>query len=160
MDIFYEPHRKMLRLLVEFNVDFILIGGFAVNYYGYNRPTGDMDIWLKPSIDNQQKLINALTNYGFNKESINYVLSLDFTKPEVFACGEPPIRVDFLTKITGVDYEEADAQKVLSPMENIHIPILHLHHLVLSKISNDRTKDKLDIEELQKIQALRDKHSK
>ena len=160
MDIFYEPHKKMLRLLAEFNVDFILIGGFAVNYYGYNRPTGDMDIWLKPTADNQQKLIKALKQYGFNKESIDYVKSLDFTKPEVFACGEPPVRVDFLTKISGVNYNEADAQKVLSPMGTIQIPILHLHHLVLSKISNNRTKDKLDIEELQKIQALKDKQSK
>lgn len=157
MDIFYEPHKKMLKTLVDFKVDFILIGGFAVNYYGYNRPTGDMDIWLKPTNENKLKLINALQQFGFNKDSIDYVSSLDFAKPEVFACGEPPVRIDFLTKISGIDYNEADSQKVLAPMSDIQIPILQLHHLVLSKISNDRTKDKLDVEELQKIEALKDK---
>lgn len=155
MDILYEPHKKMLRLLVEFNVDFILIGGFAVNYHGFNRPTGDMDVWLNPTAENQQKLIAALVKYGFNQESIDYVKSLDFSLPEVFACGEPPVRVDFLTKISGVDFEDADTQKILAPLENLEVPILHLHHLVLSKMSNNRTKDKLDIEELQKIAELK-----
>ena len=160
MDIFYEPHKKMLRILVEFNVDFILIGGFAVNYYGYNRPTGDMDVWLKPTKENQQKLIAAIKEYGFNKESIDYVESLDFSKPEVFTCGEPPVRIDFLTKVSGVNFDEADAKKIMSPMGNIQVPLLHLHHLVLTKISNNRTKDKLDIEELQKIQELKNKQTK
>ena len=79
MDIFFEPHRKMLRMLREFNVDFMLVGGFAVNY------------------------------------------------------------------------SEAEAQALKTTMENIDINIIHIHHLVLSKISNNRTKDKLDVEELRKI---------
>ncbi len=151
MDIFFEPHRKMLRLLVEFNVDFMLVGGFAVNYYGFNRPTGDMDVWLKPNEENKNKLVKALNNYGFNEESISYVNSLDFSETLVFSCGEPPFRVDFLTQIGGVKYAEAEHQRVKSTMENIEISIIHIHDLVLSKIANNRTKDKLDVEELQKI---------
>lgn len=142
-------------MLIESNVEFILIGGFAVNYYGFNRPTGDMDIWLKPTIANKKKLLDALTKYGFDKESLDYVSSLDFANPEVFACGEPPVRIDFLTKISGVNYEEADTRKILAPFGELTIPILHLQHLILSKISNNRTKDKLDIEELQKIRNSR-----
>ena len=65
--------------------------------------------------------------------------------------GEAPIRVDFMTKITGVNYDDADREKVIAEIEGLRLPILHLNHLVISKISN-RTKDKLDIEELQKIQ--------
>jgi predicted nucleotidyltransferase len=151
MDVFFEPHRKMLRMLHEFNVDFILVGGFAVNYYGFNRPTGDMDIWLKPQNENKDKLLLALTAYGFNSESINYVQSLDFNDTLVFSCGELPFRIDFLTKISGVSYAEAEPQALKTTMENINVNIIHIHHLVLSKISNNRTKDKLDVEELQKI---------
>ena len=151
MDVFFEPHRKMLRMLHEFNVDFMLVGGFAVNYYGFNRPTGDMDIWLKPQNENKDKLLLALTAYGFNSESINYVQSLDFNDTLVFSCGELPFRIDFLTKISGVSYAEAEPQALKTTMENINVNIIHIHHLVLSKISNNRTKDKLDVEELQKI---------
>lgn len=151
MDVFFEPHLKMLRMLREFNVDFMLVGGFAVNYYGFNRPTGDMDIWLKPENENKEKLLNALAAYGFNTESINYVKSLDFNDTLVFTCGELPFRIDFLTKISGVNYSEAEPQAVKTTMENINIHIIHIHHLVLSKIANNRTKDKLDVEELQKI---------
>jgi hypothetical protein len=151
MDIFFEPHRKMLRLLHDFDVDFMLVGGFAVNFYGFNRPTGDMDIWLKPENQNKEKLLKALTAYGFNSESIIYVKSLDFNDTLVFTCGELPFRIDFLTKISGVNYSEAEPQAVKTTMENINIQIIHIHHLVLSKISNNRTKDKLDVEELQKI---------
>lgn len=151
MDVFFEPHRKMLRMLHEFNVDFMLVGGFAVNYYGFNRPTGDMDIWLKPQNENKDKLLLALTAYGFNSESISYVQSLDFNDTLVFSCGELPFRIDFLTKISGVNYAEAEPQALKTTMENINVNIIHIHHLVLSKISNNRTKDKLDVEELQKI---------
>jgi hypothetical protein len=148
MDVFFEPHRKMLH---EFNVDFMLVGGFAVNYYGFNRPTGDMDIWLKPQNENKDKLLLALTAYGFNSESISYVQSLDFNDTLVFSCGELPFRIDFLTKISGVNYAEAEPHALKTTMENINVNIIHIQHLVLSKISNNRTKDKLDVEELQKI---------
>ena len=127
MDIFFEPHRKMLRILREFDVDFILVGGFAVNYYGFNRPTGDMDIWLKPENENKEKLLSALTAYGFNSESIAYVKSLNFKDTLVFTCGETPFRIDFLTKISGVEYSEADSQAVKTTMENIGIKIIHIH---------------------------------
>jgi len=67
------------------------------------------------------------------------------------------VRVDFLTKISGVNYEEADKEKVIVDIEGMKIPVLHLNHLILSKIGTERTKDKADIEELQKIAALKKK---
>lgn len=157
MDIFYEPHRILLAKLIEHRVDFIMIGGYAVNFHGFSRPTGDMDIWLKPNAENKIKLLEMLKTYHFNKESINYIESLDFSKAEVFCMGEAPVRVDFLTKISGVEYETADKEKIIADIEGMKIPILHINHLVLSKMSNDRTKDKLNVEELQKIQALKKK---
>ncbi|MBS1571671.1 MAG: hypothetical protein KF825_14740 [Ferruginibacter sp.] len=70
MNIFFEEHRKLLEGLLQNGVAFILIGGYAVNYYGYNRSTGDMNIWLKPGNDNKEKLLNLLSSMGFDKEDI------------------------------------------------------------------------------------------
>jgi hypothetical protein len=58
MNILLEPHKHLLRRLIDFKVDFILIGGYAVNFHGYSRATGDMDVWLKPDNDNRSKFIS------------------------------------------------------------------------------------------------------
>lgn len=155
MIIFYPEHRRFLHVLIKHEVEFILIGGYAVNYHGYNRPTGDMDIWLKPDNNNKLKLIAALRSENFSDDGIKQVESLDFLKPACFYFGRIPLRIDFLTKISGVQYDEADKQKKLMKVDDFHIPVLHLHHLILSKISNTRTKDKQDVEELQKIIKLK-----
>lgn len=157
MIIFYEPHKEFLKKLISNDVEFILIGGYAVNYHGYNRPTGDLDIWLKPDNANRDKLLRLLRSENFSEEGINKIARLDFSKPVTFYFGKIPLRIDFLTHISGVKFNEAWQQKVLLPMEDCEIPILQLHHLVLSKISNDRTQDKLDVEELQKIIRLKKK---
>ena len=79
MNIFYQEHRIILKTLLEHRVDFILIGGYAVNYYGYNRVTGDMDIWLAPDNDNKEMLLKALASLGFDEDGINTIRSWDFT---------------------------------------------------------------------------------
>ena len=151
MDIFYEAHRLFLKRLLEFDIDFLLIGGFAVNFHGFNRPTGDMDIWLKPTNENKEKFIKMIRSEGFNEEGISYIAKLDFTKPVVFHTGQIPLRIDFLTFITIVKFDEAYNQKVLLPLGDKFVPVLHINDLILSKMTSDRIKDKLDVEELQKI---------
>ncbi len=151
MDIFYEAHRLFLKRLLEFEIDFLLIGGFAVNFHGFNRPTGDMDIWLKPTNENKEKFIKMIRSEGFNEEGISYIAKLDFTKPCVFHTGQIPLRIDFLTFITIVKFDEAFSQKVLLPLGDKFVPVLHVNDLILSKMTSDRIKDKLDVEELQKI---------
>ena len=157
MDIFFEPHRQILTALQQFDVRFILIGGYAVNFHGYNRTTGDMDLWLQPVEENKEKLLAMLQQLGFDKESMEYVQSLNFSDPQTFSMGEPPAQIDFMTRITGVEFDEADKEKILADVDGIKLPVLQLNHLVRSKISNNRTKDKLDVEELQKIIAQRKK---
>jgi len=157
MKIFVEEFRLLLKKLLDNNIEFILIGGYAVNYHGYNRPTGDLDIWLRPDDATQDKLLKLLMNEGFSKKSIAQIAELDFTKPATFFLGQIPKRIDFLTQISGVKFDEAWEQRQLLPLEKYNVPVLHLHHLILSKMSNDRTRDKADIEELQRIQQLKNK---
>jgi hypothetical protein len=151
MNIFIENHQLLLKSLIKHEVKFILVGGYAVIYYGYKRTTGDMDLWIEPNNDNKLKLLEVLKEFEFDSEGIAYIKQLDFTKHLAFHFWQEPERVDCLTRISGVNFNEAYDQKVMADIEDITIPIIQYKHLILSKMSSGRLKDKADIEELQKI---------
>jgi predicted nucleotidyltransferase len=151
MNILLEEHKKFVEQLLDQHVEFILVGGMAVIYYGYPRTTGDLDLWLKPTNENKIKFLEVLKKDKLFDDDIKYLSSLDFSKHLVFHIGEEPAKIDFLTHINGVNYTEADLQKNFFDSGKYKIPIIHLNHLVLSKLSSNRAKDKADVEELQKI---------
>lgn len=155
MNIFLDEHIEILSAMLKRNVEFMLIGGYAVIIHGYRRTTGDMDLWLNPTNENKIKLHDALKDVGFYDEDLNYFLTLDFTKHLVFSIGSEPQKVDFITIINNIEYSAADAHKIIYEFEGIAIPVIHLNDLVLSKINTGRLKDKADIEELQKIQKYK-----
>lgn len=157
MNIFIENHQKLLAALVLKKVNFLLVGGYAVVYHGYKRTTGDMDLWIEPDNDNKLKLLEVLTDFDFDREGIKHLEKLDFTKHVAFHFWEEPERVDCLTFISKINFKEAFEQKILAPIENVLVPIIHYNHLILSKIMSDRLKDKADVEELQKINNLKNK---
>jgi len=157
MNFLLEKHKQILIDLVISKVDFLLIGGYAVIYHGYVRTTGDMDVWLKPDNDNKLKLLSVLEKHLADKSGIEKVKKLDFKDLIVFHIGTPPEKIDFLTKIAGVNFTEAFSHKELLPVQNHQIPILHLNDLIANKLLSGRLKDKADVEELQKIMNLRKK---
>ena len=157
MNLFIELHQELLRKLLQEDVDFISIGGYSVIFHGYNRTTGDIDIWLRPDNDNKKKLLPVLRDFGFDEVELNEVASIDFTKHMVFSIGEYPEKMDFLTRINLVEYEEADKQKISAEVDGLIIPFIHLNHLVLSKMNTGRPKDKADVDKLQQIERSRKK---
>ena len=138
-------------------IDFILIGGYAVNFHGYNRATGDLDVWLKPGSHNKMKVLIFLTKYGIDQESVEQIRQLDFARALVFSIGDEPYKTDFLTRVSGVTYEEADKEKIIFEHEGSHIPFINLPHLVLTKFATGRGKDKVDIEMLQQVKNVKKK---
>lgn len=84
MNILLEPHKQLLKRLIEFKIDFILIGGYAVNFHGYNRVTGDMDVWLKPTDENRDKQITVLEAQGILAEDLDQNRKTDFTQTRAF----------------------------------------------------------------------------
>ena len=141
--------------MLNCQVDFLLIGGYAVNYHGYIRNTGDMDVWLKPNNDNKLKIIKALENTGIHKEDLNKIRDeFDFENVVVFHFGNAPERIDFLTKVQGVKFEEAYTRKAILKIKNFEVPILHLDDLIVSKLLANRPQDKADLDMLQKIHQL------
>jgi len=152
MNVFVPEHRQMLLALVKHEVNFMLIGGYAVIHYGYERSTGDMDIWLKLGNDNKNKLLAALAEFGIEDEDLNSLnrMNLDKAIP-VFFIGEPPRRIDFVTAISRVAFDDAIKNTSYFNLEDQQIPVIHYNDLILSKIHTGRAKDKADIEELEKI---------
>lgn len=159
MNIFYPEHRIILEALLKHKVDFIIIGGYAVNYYGYNRVTGDIDIWLKPDNDNKELLLNALATLGFDDEGIAKIRSWDFTGPQKFHIGDEkqPDKTEFMTHISGVTYETVRPNHIVATIEGLSLPLIHYNNLIQNKKASGRTKDLADVEYLEKIMALKKK---
>ena len=157
MNIFYEAHKLVLQKMLEKRVDFILVGGYAVNYYGYNRVTGDRDIWLQPDNGNKKLLLDALLALGFDEEGIATINSWDFTRPQLFHIGAKPDLTDFMTHISGVNYELAKINATLADIEGLELYVIHLNNLIENKQSSGRLKDLADVEYLQRILRLKHK---
>lgn len=156
MNIFIPEHKEMLLALVKHNVSFMLIGGYAVIYHGYERTTDDMDIWLQLGNDNKEKLLKALEEFGITDDGIAELRKMDFTNPiPAFWFGQPPRSIDFVTLISNVGFEEAIKEVNFFFLAEQKIPVIHYHHLILSKSTSSRLKDKADIEELEKINKYR-----
>jgi hypothetical protein len=156
MDFLYNTHKELLILLVKNKVDFMIIGGYSVIYYGYNRGTGDLDLWLKPDNENKIKVLKALRKFGIKSVDLNKLEKIDFTDTNVFFIGEAPEKIDFLTKVQNVAWDEAINKVQYLPFENIRVPVVGYNELVLMKLASDRLKDKADVEELQKIRKFRE----
>ena len=88
METLTQAHKKFLIDLLDAGVEFMLVGGYAVNFHGYPRYTADMDIWLKPDNDNKQKFTAFLEQMGFEPESINHVRSRNFSQANSFHIGQ------------------------------------------------------------------------
>ena len=157
MNIFYDAHKLVLQKLLDKKVGFILVGGYAVNYYGYNRVTGDMDVWLQPDNSNKKLLLTALKELGFDEEGITTIDSWDFTKPQLFHIGKKPYLTDFITHISGVSYDTARQNAILANIDGLNLYIIHLNNLIENKNATGRLKDLADVEYLQKILIFKNK---
>lgn len=138
----------------------MLIGGYAVIHYGYERTTGDMDIWLQLGNENRNNLFKALEEFGIEDDDIAQLRQMDFANPlPVFFIGEAPRRINFVTMISNVNFEEAIKKVNYFSVENdLKIPVIYYNHLILSKLNTGRIKDKADIEELERINKFRKKN--
>jgi hypothetical protein len=147
---------EILTLFKKHTVSFMLAGGYAVNFHGYNRSTGDLDIWVQPVEENKKKIIAALQDAGFSSLGIEQINKLDFIQPFSFKIGLEPIDIDVFNHITGVKYEEADKNKIsYAYSDNLTVHYISIRDLIVNKMLTGRPKDKVDVEYLQKIEQLK-----
>lgn len=151
---FFTPdHIELLELLNEYEVDFLLVGGIAVNYYGYARSTGDVDLFYRTERSNVESLYDALSEF-FGNGVPGLAGPDDLLKPGlIFQFGLPPHRVDFINDISGVEFETAWKHRVLEQVEgeDITVPIIDLENLLANKQASGRAKDLDDFEYLRDV---------
>jgi len=143
-----EDYKEMLQLLLEEHVDFMIVGAYALGTHGYPGATGDIDIWVKPNNINSKKLYKALARFGAPLDQIQ--IDEFSTEGIIFQIGVIPRRIDIITKIDGVTYEEADEDKIIVEIEGLKIPVISLEKLIRYKMATGREKDELDIKTLTK----------
>lgn len=138
--------RDILCALRDEHVEFLLIGSYAVAVYGRARATEDLDIWVRPAVANSERVMRALLRFGAPTSSLS---AADFQADDaVFQMGSPPWRIDLLTSIDGVSFDEAWPERELWTIEGLTFPVISRRHLILNKRATGRTKDLADVEEL------------
>jgi len=138
--------KELLVLFNSYKVEYLIIGGYALAFHGVPRVTGDIDLFVRPTDENAERILEALDAFGFG--SLNLSKS-DFTTPGmVVQLGVPPMRVDLITKVSGVSWEEADAGKVSGSYDNIPVHFIGRRDFVANKKATGRKKDQADVEAL------------
>jgi predicted nucleotidyltransferase len=138
--------KEFLKLLNEKGVRYLLIGGYAVGYYGYPRATNDMDIWIALHPDNAGRMVTVLREFGFNLPELSSELFLK--DKAIIRMGVPPMRIEISTGISGVDFEECYASRVVEMFDGVEVTIIDLEHLKINKKAAGRLKDLSDLENL------------
>jgi len=133
-------------LLNSRRVEYLLVGGYAVGFHGYSRPTGDLDVWIAVSPENAERVRQALVEFGFSQENVPANL---FTDPDrIVRMGVPPVRLEIITAISGVDFAPCYAGRVRAEIDGIPVNVIALDDLKANKRAAGRHKDLNDLEQL------------
>ena len=138
--------RELLVLFNAHHVEYLIVGGYALAFHGAPRFTGDLDIFVQPDAVNAQRILTALAAFGF--ASVGLTPS-DFERPDqVVQLGVPPVRIDLITSITGVSWDEAWAGRIAGRYGDIPVHYIGSEQFVANKRATGRTKDVADLEVL------------
>lgn len=145
-----QDFKEFIKLLNEKKVKYLIIGGYAVAYHGYPRYTKDLDLWVWMDKTNAEQLIESFKSFGF--ESLGLKVE-DFLDPEnIIQLGYPPNRIDLLTDVKALDFQESYQNRKEVEYEGIKFDFLNLDDLIKTKKATGRLQDLADAEQLKKIQ--------
>jgi hypothetical protein len=140
---------EMLRALSDAGAEYLVIGAHAVAAHGYTRATKDLDVWVRPTPDNAQRVWRALLNFGAPLEQLR--IEDLHTMGTIFQIGIDPGRIDLLTAPSGVDFDSAWPRRVSYSVDGTPFPFIGRADLVASKLATGRPNDLRDIEELDRL---------
>jgi hypothetical protein len=141
-----EDLREFVELLNALEVRYLVVGAFAVAYHGYPRYTGDIDLFIEPSIENAQKIMMAIEQFGFGDIGLSVE---DFLQDnQVIQLGVAPNRIDLLTFLTGVNFTEAWENRERGEIAGLNVSIISKELLKRNKAASGRSKDLADLEYL------------
>ncbi len=140
--------RDFLACVNEADVEYIVIGAHALSAHGIARATGDFDVFVRASPENVQKLFRALHEFGAPLEAHN-VQFTDFMEVGfVYQIGLPPLRIDILNQISGVEFEDAWKSREWVTVSGLTLPVISRDLLIKNKLATGRAKDLLDVNAL------------
>lgn len=142
-----QDFKELLQLLNSKKIEYLVIGGYAVALYGYPRATGDIDIWIAISKTNARKTVEALREFGFDIPELREELFLE--KDKNIRMGNPPLRIEIITSIDGVEFTECYKNKNTVTIDNIEIDFISLEDLKKNKKASGRYQDLADLEKLE-----------
>jgi hypothetical protein len=140
--------KEFLKLLNSREVEYLLIGGYAVGYYGYPRATADIDIWIAINPANAKKVAAAIREF-FNSDVDGATPELFLQENKIARMGVPPFRIEILTTISGVGFQECYAERVQDKIDDVEVNLISLKHLKANKKASGRLKDLNDLEHLE-----------
>ena len=133
-------------MLIKHKAEYLIVGGYAVGVHGHPRYTGDLDIWINPSPQNAALILKCVNEFGFSTFGLT---QSDFTKPgNVIQLGYPPLRIDLITEIDGVTFEECYGNRKEVIMDHLQVNFIGYQDLLKNKKESGRPKDLDDIDNL------------
>jgi hypothetical protein len=141
-----EDLREFVALLNALNVRYLIVGAFAVAYHGYPRYTADIDIFIERSIENAERLLRVVENFGF--EDLNLSREDFLAEDQVIQLGISPNRIDLLTQLSGVSFQEAWATCEHGEIDGLKVPYISKAMLKQNKAATGRSQDLADLERL------------
>ncbi len=138
--------KEFLQLLNDQQVEYLLVGGYAVAYYGYPRATGDIDFWLAVDPRNAERIVAVLTAFGFGSSGATPAVFLQ--ENNIVQMGVPPMRIDLFTTLSGVTFAACYARRVQAVLDGVMVKIISLDDLKVNKQASGRFKDLNDLAQL------------
>jgi hypothetical protein len=138
LNIFNPDFQDFIRELNIADVNYMLVGGYSVILHGYSRTTGDLDVWIEPTKSNFQKMQVAFQRFGLPTNEISEADFLNTDEKGVYTFGRPPVSIDILTKVKGLDFQNAFARSEWFEIEeNLNVRAIRLDDLISSKKSGE-----------------------
>lgn len=146
MENIFPDFKEWFELLNKHKVDYLIVGGYAVAFYGAPRFTGDIDVFIRREPENVKRVLTVLEEFGFSDPRLT---SEVFLEPGlIIELGLPPVRIDLVTSIGGVEFEEAWPDRITGRYGNVEVAFIGQEHLVRNKRFTARKKDLADLESL------------
>ena len=138
-------------LLSKYNVEYMIVGGYALAFHGKPRHTGDLDIWINISDSNAEKMLKVIREFGMASLGME---KEDFLQKGIITqIGYPPLRIDILNEIDGVNFKDAYANKMIIDIEELSVNYIGLDDLIKNKKASGRHRDISDVTELNKLKS-------
>jgi predicted nucleotidyltransferase len=138
--------KEFLKLLEENEVEYLLVGGYAVGLHGYPRPTGDIDFWISRSSSNAEKVFEVFVQFGFNSPDLS--VSLFTLEKSIVRMGVAPFKIEVITHIDGVRFDDCYPSRLETQIDGCNVKVINYEDLLTNKKASGRPKDINDLIEL------------